>query len=166
MLFLVQGVLKICRKFTGENPYLSVIPVKLQSNFIEITLQHRCSPVNFCCIFSEQLFRRTPLGGCFYQFMLLVFFSPHWKHWKPRFILVDGNAGKIRLAWFDHSKNSDHVDGKIDESVLSESKFFKMLELHFSSRLDWCSYTVPTAKTWSLRMFYEAYFFSGCTWSL
>ena len=37
-------VLKICSKFTGEHPCLSVISIKLQSN----------------------LYLRTPLEGCFY----------------------------------------------------------------------------------------------------
>ena len=44
-LFLGKGVLKICSKFTGEHPYRSVISIKLQSNFIEITLRHGCSLV-------------------------------------------------------------------------------------------------------------------------
>ena len=30
-MFLGQGVLKICRKFTGDNPCRSVISIKLQS---------------------------------------------------------------------------------------------------------------------------------------
>ena len=45
-VFLGKGVLKICSKFTEEQPCRSVISIKLQSNFIEITLRHRCSPVN------------------------------------------------------------------------------------------------------------------------
>ena len=45
-VFLTKLVLKICSKFTGEHPCRSVISIKLQSNFIEIILRHRCSPVN------------------------------------------------------------------------------------------------------------------------
>ena len=45
-LFLRKGILKICSKFTWENLCRSVISIKLQSNFIEITLRHGCSPVN------------------------------------------------------------------------------------------------------------------------
>ena len=41
-----KGVLKICSKFTWEHPCRSVISVKWQSNFIEITLRNGCSPVN------------------------------------------------------------------------------------------------------------------------
>ena len=37
-VFLGKSVLKICSKFTREHPYRSVILVKLQSNFIKITL--------------------------------------------------------------------------------------------------------------------------------
>ena len=42
-VFLGKDVLKRCRKFTGEHP--------CQSKFIEITLQHGCSPVNLLHIF-------------------------------------------------------------------------------------------------------------------
>ena len=44
-VFLGKGVLKICRKSTGEHPCRSAISIKLQSNFIEITLHHGSSPV-------------------------------------------------------------------------------------------------------------------------
>ena len=63
-VFLVKDVLKICSKFTGEHPCRSVILIKLQSNFFEITLRHGYSPVNLLQI-SIHLFLRTPLGGCF-----------------------------------------------------------------------------------------------------
>ena len=53
-VLLRKGVLKIHNKFAGENPYRSVIPIKLLCNFIEITLRHECSPVNLLHIF------RTP----------------------------------------------------------------------------------------------------------
>ena len=53
-VFLGKRVLKICSKFTGENPCRSVISIKLQNNFIEITPWYECSPVNLLHIF------RTP----------------------------------------------------------------------------------------------------------
>ena len=43
---LIKGVLKICSKFKGEHPCVSVIVIKLQSKFNGITLPHGCSPVN------------------------------------------------------------------------------------------------------------------------
>ena len=45
-VFLGKGVLKICSKFPWEHPCRSLISIKLQSNFIEITLWQRCSPEN------------------------------------------------------------------------------------------------------------------------
>ena len=53
-LFLGKGVLKIRSKFTGQNQCRSVISMKLQINFIDITLRHGCSPLNLLHIF------RTP----------------------------------------------------------------------------------------------------------
>ena len=58
-VFLRKSVLKICSKFTGEHPCQSVISIKLQSNFIEITLRHGCSPVNLLYIFRTPFPRNT-----------------------------------------------------------------------------------------------------------
>ena len=52
--FLAKGVLKICRKFTGENPCQSVISTKLLCNFVKVTLCHVFSPISLLHIF------RTP----------------------------------------------------------------------------------------------------------
>ena len=68
-VFLGKYVLKICSKFTGEHPCQSAISIKLQRNFIEITLRHVCSLVNLLRIFrapfpknsSEWLFVKTVL---------------------------------------------------------------------------------------------------------
>ena len=68
-VFLGKGVPKICSKLTREYPCRSVILTKLQSNFIEITLWHGRSPVNFQQV-SEHLFLKAPLDGC-------VCFSDH-----------------------------------------------------------------------------------------
>ena len=50
-VFIGKDVLKICSKFTGGHSCRSVISIKLQSSFIEITLRHGCSPVNLLHIF-------------------------------------------------------------------------------------------------------------------
>ena len=63
-VFLWKSVMKNCSKFTGEHSCRSVISTKLRCKFIEITLRHGCSP-EICCIFTEYLFLRTPLEGCF-----------------------------------------------------------------------------------------------------
>ena len=51
--------------------------------------------------------------------------------------LVDFNAGKTQLVSFDSSSNNVSIDVKMDVSVLEEKSSFKMLELSFSSKLDW-----------------------------
>ena len=51
-----------CSKFTGEHPGQSVISIKLQSKFIEITLWHGCSPVNLLHIFRTS-FPKNIHGG-------------------------------------------------------------------------------------------------------
>ena len=66
-VFLRKGILKICSKFTGENPCRIVISINLQSNFIEITLRHECSPVNLLHIFT------TPFPGSTTVWLLLKF---------------------------------------------------------------------------------------------
>ena len=61
-VFLRKGVLKICSKVTGEQPCRNVISIKLLCNFIEITLQHGCSPVNLLHIFKTP-FPKNTSGG-------------------------------------------------------------------------------------------------------
>ena len=53
--------------------------------------------------------------------------------------LVDFNAGKTQLVSFDQSKKTGAIDVKMDGSVFEEKTSFKMLELTFSSKLDWDS---------------------------
>ena len=67
-VFLGKGVLKICNKSTGEHLCRSVISVKLQSNFTEITIQHGCFSCKFAAHFQNIFsFFRTPLDGCFWK---------------------------------------------------------------------------------------------------
>ena len=61
-VFLGRSVLKICSKFIGEHPCRSAISIKLQSNFIEITLRHGCSPVNLLHIFRKPFPKNTSVG--------------------------------------------------------------------------------------------------------
>ena len=67
--------------------------------------------------------------------------------------LVDFNAGKTQLVWFDWSNNTGSIDVKMDGSVLEEiSSFNKMLGLTFSSKLYWGSYILSTDKTASMKI--------------
>ena len=66
--------------------------------------------------------------------------------------LVDFNAGKTQLVWFDRSKITGAIDVKMDGSGLEKKTSFKMLGLTFSSKLDWGSYIVSIAKTASKKI--------------
>ena len=50
--------------------------------------------------------------------------------------LVDINAGKTQLVLFDWSNNTGAIYVKMNQFVLGEKSFFKMLELTFFSKLD------------------------------
>ena len=60
--------------------------------------------------------------------------------------LVDFNTGKTQLVSFDRSNNTGDIDVKMDGSVLEEKSSFKMLDLTFSSKLDWGSHIISTAE--------------------
>ena len=61
--------------------------------------------------------------------------------------LVDFSAGKTQLVSFDLSNNTGSIDVKMDGSVLEEESSFKMLELSFSTKLDWGSYIISFQST-------------------
>ena len=42
-------------------------------------------------------------------------------------LLVDFNAGKTQLVWFDWSNSNRSVDVKMGKSILEEKSSFKML---------------------------------------
>ena len=60
--------------------------------------------------------------------------------------------GKTQLVSFDWSNNTGAIDKKMDGSVLEEKSSFKMLELTFSSKLDWGYYIISIAKTASKKI--------------
>ena len=66
--------------------------------------------------------------------------------------LVDFNAEKTQLISFDWSNNTSSIDVKVDGSALAEKSSLKMLELPLSSKLNWGSYILSTAKTASKKM--------------
>ena len=68
-VFLGKGVQKTSSKFAGEHPFRSLISIKLQSDFIEMTLQNGRSPVNLLHIFRTAFPKNTSkLGSCFRMF--------------------------------------------------------------------------------------------------
>ena len=74
-MFLGKGVLKICSKFTGEQPRQSVISIKLLCNCIEITLRHGCFPVMLLHIFRTHIYKNTSEG----LLLVLAFFLSQMK---------------------------------------------------------------------------------------
>ena len=58
----------------------------------------------------------------------------------------------IYLVSFHQYKNTAAIDVKMDGPVLEEKSFLKMLELTFSSKLDWGSYIIYIAKTASKKI--------------
>ena len=58
-VFITRCSENICSKFPGEHPCRSVISINLLCYFIETTLQHRCSPVNFLNIFRTSFLKKT-----------------------------------------------------------------------------------------------------------
>ena len=58
-VFLRKGVLKICSRFIGEHPRRIVILMKLQSNFIEITLRLGFSPIDLLDVFGTPFPKNT-----------------------------------------------------------------------------------------------------------
>ena len=67
-------------------------------------------------------------------------------------LLVDFSAGKTQLVSFDPSNNTGSVDARVDGSVLEEKLSFKTLGLTFSSKLDFGSYIISTAKITSKKI--------------
>ena len=66
--------------------------------------------------------------------------------------LVDFNAGKTELVSFDRSNNNGSIDVKMNGSVLDKKSSFKVLGLTFSSKLDWGSYIISSAKSYSKKI--------------
>ena len=66
-------------------------------------------------------------------------------------LLIDFNAGKTQLVFFDRSNNNGSIDVKMDGSVLEETSF-PILGTTFSSKLDWGSYFISIAKTASKKI--------------
>ena len=81
-VFLEESVLKISRKFI-DRPCRSMISTRSLHNFIEITLQHECSPVNVLHIF------RTP-------------FPKNTSGWLLLNLLLYFNAFKLQISYVVH----------------------------------------------------------------
>ena len=124
---LRKGILKICIKFTEEHPCRSAISIKLQSNFIEITLRHGCSPVNLLHIF-KTTFARNTSGWLLLDIDLTV---------SSRDILkiiqvsqVDGVRSSVH--WHSIHTMENELSYSVKSSDFVKNKYFEILKTVFS----------------------------------
>ena len=81
------------QQFTGEHPCQSVISIKLQNNFFEITLRHGCSPVSLLHIFRIPISKNTS-GGLLLTLDFLSEFiekcveSRSFNKWKKIYVVI------------------------------------------------------------------------------
>ena len=75
-VFLRRALLKICSKFAGEHRCRNVVSIKLQSNFIEITLRHGSYPVNLVH-FIRTTFPKNTSGGLFLMLQSVLFLASY-----------------------------------------------------------------------------------------
>ena len=66
--------------------------------------------------------------------------------------LVDFNAGKTQLVFFDWPNDASSVAVKMDGSILEQKPSFKMLGLTISSKSNWGSYIISITKTASKKI--------------
>ena len=120
---MLQSYLKtvVRSKFAGEHPYRSAISIRLQINFIEITLWYVCSPVSLLHIFrssfpkntSRELFswnlsKKTPqlinekdFSKCC-SYVLLTHFRPIFQYFQANFLYplkMSENLWNVGLKW-------------------------------------------------------------------
>ena len=96
----------ICSKFTGEHPCRSVILTKLQSNFIEITLRHGCSPVKLLHI------SRTPFPRNASGWVLLPLRSSREVWRRLQAIMIDNGQYYCRVKKWVRLEKCEKLNGK------------------------------------------------------
>ena len=96
---LRKDVLKICSKFTTEQPCQSVISIKLFCSFIEITYWLGCSPVNLLHIFKTPFRKNTSVGLLLSIWVRFFFEKTKLRAFHvisiERYIRVTGNMLKL-----------------------------------------------------------------------
>ena len=83
--------MKICSKFTGEHHAKVQFQKKLLCNFIEIALQHGCSPVNLLHIFRTTFLKGTSEG------LLLDVVVIWWEMYATHFKRYFNNLSKFKV---------------------------------------------------------------------
>ena len=101
-MFLGKDVLKLCSKFTREQPSQNVISLGLLCNFLKIMFVHGCSPVNLLHIF-RTLFSKNTSGrlllGLVYTLVDFLHFRLLYHHKNKR---LDNVKLALKLAFVPH----------------------------------------------------------------
>ena len=124
-VFQGKGVLKICSKSTGENPRRSAISIKLLCNFIEITLQHGCSPVNLLYICRTTFTKNTSGWLLLLEMLQLAVSSQSGDYQK---VLQRCSAKKLFL------KNSQNLQKHLYQSLFFNSRPATLLKKKLGHR--------------------------------
>ena len=142
-VFLRKGVLKICSKFTGEDPSQSAILIKLLYNFIKTILRHGSSPVNFLHIFRTCISQKHLRTAASKKYELIMSVKS-WKPKKPSTAIIEicwpeYQTGRCDIARYIFWVSFQHeTKGKCEcsnwlkrwetfEDVLTEKKYNSML---------------------------------------
>ena len=113
--------------------------VLLQGNFVEITLRHGCSTVNWC-ISSKQLFPRKALDGCFcgciYTKVIKIYTGykrlKHIFNWKRMNIIYHVFTFSMKTYVFNVNGLGENVNLCLFHVWWKHSKMYKYLAV-FSS---------------------------------
>ena len=120
-VFLGKAILKICSKFTGERSCRSAISIKLQTNFIEITLRHGCFPVNLLHIFT------TPFPKNTYGWLLLKDEGVDKENCRPVNILSRASNFFERLTY---NQIDNFIASKFSLYLCSFRKYYNSQHSH------------------------------------
>ena len=102
-VFLRKGDLKMCSKFTGEQPCWSATSIKLLCNFVEIALRHGCSPVNLLHFFRTP-FRKNTSGGMFLN--IYIHMDSKFFFGKKEFVVFCSIVVMSKKSIYSYSKIS------------------------------------------------------------
>ena len=157
-VFLENGVLKICSKFTGVHPCRSAI----SSNLIDIAFRHRCSPVNLLHIFRTPFLKNTSgrllLDGAKNMYGIKNGVSNKILSENPKAFFTRCFGHALNLAVGDMVKNArflkDSMDTTYDNSNLIRKppKRDGMLQkIQKDTSLEYSGFRVFCPRRWAVR---------------
>ena len=146
-MFLRKDVLKICSIITGEHSCRSMISIKLQSNFSEITLRQGSSPVHLLHILIRLLLRAhlkadsfilanqksaSPFAGSELNIATSSFVRKQW--WMCLLLYQKVITSQLHCNSYWNNKTTPQVLSLIDHILVNCSQY-SSLYLHVQSQL-------------------------------